>query len=67
MASFTKVLIASEARLSMQDTEKLIVEETKGDLIESKIQRLRALGEANANLAALQSSMGNNYYESMSH
>ena len=67
LAGLRRVLQAVETRVSLQDAEKLMVEEARADLIEAKIMRMRALGEANANLAALQSSMGTNYHESMPH
>ncbi|MBI4963448.1 MAG: TolC family protein [Desulfomonile tiedjei] len=66
VASLRKVLHAVEARVSMQDVERLMAEEARAELLEAKIMRIRALGEANATLAALQSSMGTNYQESMS-
>jgi outer membrane protein TolC len=67
LAGLRRVLQAVETRVSLQDAEKLMVEEARADLIEAEIMRMRALGEANANLAALQSSMGTNYQEPMSH
>jgi len=67
VTSLRRILQAVETRVSMQDAERLMVEEARADLIEAKIMRMRALGEANANLAALQSSMGTNYGEAVSH
>lgn len=67
LGSLRRVVQAAEARLSMQDVERLVVEEVRGDLLEAKVGRMRTLGEVNATLAALQSSMGTNYNEPMSH
>ncbi len=64
--SLRRILSAAEARVSMQDAERLMAEEARADLIEAKIMRMRAIAEANANLAALDSSTGTNYYEPMS-
>jgi outer membrane protein TolC len=66
LTGFRRILQAAEARVAMQDAERLMVEEATAELIEAKIMRMRALAEANANLAALQSSMGTNYHEPMS-
>ena len=44
VAGLRRILNAAEARVAMQDAERLIVEETKADLIEAKIMRMRALG-----------------------
>jgi outer membrane protein TolC len=62
-ASFGRMLKAMEDRYSVRDVEKLSVEETRGDLIEAKLNTTRALGETNATLAELQSAMGTNYQE----
>jgi len=67
VASFSRVLQAAEARHSMEDLEKLAVDEAKGDLMDAKIANIRTLAEANAQLAELQSAMGTNYDERMSH
>ncbi len=67
VASFSRVLQAAEARHSMEDLEKLAVDEAKGDLLDAKIANIRTLAEANAQLAELQSAMGTNYDERMSH
>ena len=61
-----RVLNSVEVRGSMQDVDRLAIEESRGDVLEAKISRIHALGEANANLAVLQSSMGTNYNEPMS-
>ncbi len=61
-----RVLHSVEVRGSMQDVDRLAIEESRGDVLEAKISRIHALGEANANLAVLQSSMGTNYNEPMS-
>jgi outer membrane protein len=62
-ASFGRMLKTMEDRYSMRDVEKLAVEETRADLIENRITRMRALGETNAAFAELQSAMGTNYQE----
>jgi len=67
VTSFGKILRSAKTRQSMDDLEKIAVEEANADVLEAKINRLRALGEANAELAALQSAMGTNYTELMSH
>jgi outer membrane protein TolC len=63
--SFERMKRVVEDRYSLRDVEKLAVEETRADLIEARLTRTKALGEANATLAELQSAMGTNYQEAM--
>jgi outer membrane protein TolC len=63
VGSFRRLLSAVEDQYSLRDVQKITVEETRADLIEAKLTSTRALGEANATLAELQSSMGTNYQE----
>jgi len=66
LVSSRRLLAAIEARHELRDLERLAVEEAQGDFLEAKIGQVRALGEANAAFAALQSAMGTNYTEAMS-
>ncbi len=66
LVSSRRLLTAIEARHELRDLEKLAVEDAQGDFLEARIGQMRALGEANAALAALQSAMGTNYSERMS-
>ena len=63
LASFGRLYDSLEKRLSVQDLDKISVEEARGDLLEGKINRLKALAEANAASAVLESSLGRNYQE----
>ncbi|MBI5572478.1 MAG: TolC family protein [Desulfomonile tiedjei] len=63
LASFGRLYDSLEKRLSVQDLDKLSVEEARGDLLEGKINRLKAMAEANAASAVLESAMGTNYRE----
>lgn len=61
--SSQRMVQALEARYSHDDVGKLAVDEARGDVLEAQIGALRAMGEANAAFAELQSAMGTNYQE----
>jgi outer membrane protein TolC len=56
-----KVLETARIRMSSDDLSQLELEEAEGNLLYQKLQRIRALGEANATLAELQTALGTNY------
>ncbi len=60
---FTRVLHALKERHSVRDVSRIAVEEARGDLLEARVSRIRAMGEANAALAELKAQMGINYNE----
>lgn len=58
-----KVLEVARIRASSNDLSQLELKEAEANVLQQKIQRLRALGEANAALAELQGALGTNYNE----
>lgn len=56
-----KVQEIARKRVSGDDLSQLELEEADGNLLYQRIQRIRAVGEANATLAELQSALGTNY------
>ena len=63
LAGSRKVLDVARIRASGDDLSQLELEEAEATVLQQKIQRLRALGEANAALAELQGALGTNYNE----
>ncbi|MGO9117433.1 MAG: TolC family protein [Desulfomonilaceae bacterium] len=63
LAGSRKVLEVAHMRASGDDLSQLELEESEATVLQQKIQRLRALGEANAALAELQGALGTNYSE----
>jgi len=63
LAGSQKVLQIAQIRVSGDDLSQLEFEEAEGNLLYQKLQRIRALGEANATLAELQSALGTNFHE----
>ncbi|MFH0824422.1 MAG: TolC family protein [Pseudomonadota bacterium] len=58
-----KALASARAKAASNDLTKLALMEIEGDAIEEEIEWFRALGEAQAALAELQSAMGTNFRE----
>jgi len=58
-----QVLNIQRGRVSADGQDRLHLLETEGDVLQEDIERTRSIGEANALLAELQSSMGVNYNE----
>jgi outer membrane protein TolC len=67
LASSNKVLTISQQRLARDAAGELAVDEAKANILQEKVERLRALGEANANLAELHTALGTNYKEPVAH
>jgi len=63
LAGSRKVLEVARMRAKGDDLSQLELEESEATVLQQKIQRLRALGEANAALAELQGALGTNYSE----
>jgi outer membrane protein TolC len=63
MAGSEKVQEIARMRASGDDLSQLELDEAEGNLLYQKLQRIRAIGEANATLAELQSALGTNYKE----
>ena len=63
LSASRKVLEIARLRASSDDLSQLELEEAEANVLQQKIQRLRALGEANASLAELQGALGTNYNE----
>jgi len=63
LRSTERLLKALRAKALSNDVTKLAVLEAEADKLEEEIDRLRALGEANAALAELHTAMGTNYQE----
>ncbi|MBM4327696.1 MAG: TolC family protein [Deltaproteobacteria bacterium] len=63
LAGSQKVLKMAQIRVAGDDLSQLQFEEAEANLLMQKIQRIRALGEANAACAELQSVLGTNYKE----
>ncbi len=61
LAGSEKVQEIARKRVSSDDLSQLELEEAEGNLLYQRIQRIRAVGEANATLAELQSALGTNY------
>ncbi len=59
------VLDIAQVRVSSDDLSRLELEEAQGNLLYQRVQRIRALGEANAALAELESVLGTNYDETL--
>jgi len=63
LRSAERLLKSLRAKALSNDVTKLAVLEAEADKLEDEIDRLRALGEANAALAELHTAMGTNYQE----
>jgi len=63
LAGSEKVHEVARKRVSSDDLSQLELEESEGNLLYQKFQRIRAIGEANASLAELQGALGTNYKE----
>ena len=57
------VVHIAQVRTSSDDLSRLELEEAQGNLLFQKVQRIRAVGEANAALAELESVLGTNFDE----
>ncbi|MBI4861355.1 MAG: TolC family protein [Candidatus Riflebacteria bacterium] len=65
LASSRKVLETVRRRVDLESQEKMALLESEGDVLQQEIESLRALGEANARLAELRSTVGSNYSEAL--
>jgi outer membrane protein TolC len=63
VGSTSEVVRVAAARTAKDDLDKISLESAKADLLQDKLERLRALGEVNATLAELQGAMGTNHSE----
>jgi outer membrane protein TolC len=63
VVSSEKVQEVARKRVSADDLSQLDFEESEGDVLYQKLQRVRAIGAANAALAELQATLGTNYRE----
>jgi outer membrane protein TolC len=57
------VLRIQRERTAREAQEKLALEEAEADVLEERINKTRALGEAQAMLSELESAIGSNYNE----
>lgn len=60
-----QVLTVAQARAERDDLDRIALREARADVLQNRIERTRALGEANASLAELQGAMGTNYNEGL--
>jgi outer membrane protein TolC len=58
-----KVLEVATTRASRDDLEKLALEDARANVLQGRIERTRAIGEANAALGELQGTLGTNFKE----
>ncbi len=63
LASARKVLRVQRDRTQRDGQDRLALEEAEGDVLQEKIERIRAMGESQGQLAELHSAMGTNYNE----
>jgi outer membrane protein TolC len=63
LASARKVLRVQRERTQRDGQDRLALEEAEGDVLQEKIERIRAMGEAQGQLAELHGAMGTNYNE----
>jgi len=63
LAGSERVLSVAEKRSSADDLDRIALTEATANVLQDKLERLRALGEVNATLAELNSQTGTNYQE----
>ena len=63
LVSSRSLLRVAEDRHALTTLERVMVDEAKADLLQDLIRRIRAVGEAQATLAELYSTLGTNYNE----
>jgi outer membrane protein TolC len=63
LVSTRKVLRVQRNRTDRDGQDRLALEEAEGDVLQERIEKLRATGEAQGQLAELHSAMGTNYNE----
>jgi outer membrane protein TolC len=67
LAGMNEVMGVVESRAAREDLDRLSLEDARATLLQNKIEWTRSIGEANATLAELQSTMGTNYREPKPH
>lgn len=65
LAGSQKVMTTAKTRAAMDDLDKLSEKEAEANVLQDQVERIRALGEANAILAELKAETGANYSESL--
>ncbi len=65
LGSSRQVLSVARTRAERKDLDRIALSEARADVLQSEIEYLTALGEANATMAELQGALGTNYTEEL--